>query len=437
MWLFRALSSTIFLLSIILSIPIAFDVGGRECGLAFSLALFEFYLFYSTLKLTTPENSRIRWTLIQLIGWSQWIILPGLLIWSMNRFAVDADSDGGWVTRTFDGKRAKDKELREWVFGYGGLLEMLTVGTWDKVLRYSTPLFQMAEGFCSLLVIQAAGQITRYLVNRRSDTWMIGLLVLSASIISSAVYFLLRITGFPQISNVDATLIGITMTCAVFLCAWGIGSGRGNPVESSLLFAYCTLCIYQIFTDYLPSDSDEILQAPVQPDFPPFPPIIMASYSTLLHVLSTLPSFVHSSFYFLYAAFQTITPSILISLAYRVFVFYAATRIIPAIRESGAGALSQDPALDDCDGEGKILGLLSWFSPSILIAVYTSLLMQHFSSVTSEGNMGEWWMMQGGNTGGNIWRWINVSATMALYALELYLGKEDMDGSLTGHWKID
>ncbi|TGO84835.1 hypothetical protein BPOR_0459g00010 [Botrytis porri] len=437
MWFFRALSSATFLLSIILSIPIAFDVGGRECGLAFSLALFEFYLFYSTLKLTTPDNSRIRWALIQLIGWSQWIILPGLLIWSMNRFAVDADSDGGWVTRTFDGKRAKDKELKEWVFGYGGLLEMLTVGTWDKVLRYSTPLFQMAEGFCSLLVIQAAGQITRYLVNRRSDSWMIGLLVLSASIISSAVYFLLRITGFPQISNVDATLIGITMICAVFLCAWGIGSGRGNPVESSLLFAYCTLCIYQIFTDYLPSATDEIPQAPVQPDFPPFPPIIMASYSTLLSVLSTMPSFVHSSFYFLYAAFQTITPSIIISLAFRVFVFYAATRIIPAIRESGVGALSQDLGLDESEGEGKILGLLSWFSPSILIAVYTSLLMQHFSSVTSEGNMGEWWMMQGGNTGGNIWRWINVSATMALYALELYLAKEDMDGSLTGHWKID
>ncbi|TGO57156.1 hypothetical protein BOTNAR_0207g00080 [Botryotinia narcissicola] len=437
MWLFRALSSATLLMSIILSIPIAFDVGGRECGLAFSLALFEFYIFYSTLKLTTPDNSRIRWALIQLIGWSQWIILPGLLIWSMNRFAVDADSDGGWVTRTFDGKRAKDKELKEWVFGYGGLLEMLTVGTWDKVLRYSTPLFQMEEGFCSLLIIQAAGQITRYLVNRRSDSWMIGLLVLSASIISSAVYFLLRITGFPQISNVDATLIGITMTCEVFLCAWGIGSGRGNPVESSLLFAYYTLCIYQIFTDYLPSATDEIPQAPVQPDFPPFPPIIMASYSTLLSVLSTMPSFVHSSFYFLYAAFQTITPSIIISLAFRVFVFYAATRIIPAIRESGVGALSQDIGLDESEGEGKILGLLSWFSPSILIAVYTSLLMQHFSSVTSEGNMGEWWMMQGGNTGGNIWRWINVSATMALYALELYLAKEDMDGSLTGHWKID
>lgn len=63
----------------------------------------------------------------------------------------------------------------------------------------------------------------------------IGLLITSASIISSSVYFLWRITNFPEISNVDAILIGIAITCAFFLCAWGIGSGRGNPVESSLL----------------------------------------------------------------------------------------------------------------------------------------------------------------------------------------------------------
>lgn len=92
----------------------------------------------------------------------------------MNRFAVDANASGDWVARTFDGKRAQDGSVKEWIFGSGGLLEMLTVGTWDKILRYSTPLFQLAEGFCSLLVIQAAGQITRWLVNRqRSDTWMV------------------------------------------------------------------------------------------------------------------------------------------------------------------------------------------------------------------------------------------------------------------------
>ncbi|CAL3967267.1 hypothetical protein PZA11_003619 [Diplocarpon coronariae] len=435
MWLFRVFSSATFLLSIILSIPIAFDVGGRDCGLAFSLSLCYFYFFFSSLKLATPDDSRIRWALVKTIGLAQWVLIPGLLIWSMNRFAVDADNSGDWVARTFDGKRAQGASVKEWIFGAGGLLEMLTVGTWDKLLRYSTPFFQLAEGFCSLLVIQAAGQITRWLVNRgRSDMWMIGLLILSGSIISSAVYFLWRIMSFPEVGHVDATLIGVTITCAVFLCAWGIGSGRGNPVESSLLFAYVVLCIYQIFTDYTPTS--EPPPPPAQPDFPPFPPIIMASYSTVVHMVSTLPSAVLSGFTFFYAAFQTVTPSVIISLAYRIFVFYSATRIIPAIRESGARALSQEPSLEDSDGAGKILGLLSWFSPSILVAVYTSLLMQHFSTTSAEGNQAEWWMMQGGDSGGNIWRWINVAATMALYSLELYLGKEDVD-DLTSHWKTD
>lgn len=63
----------------------------------------------------------------------------------------------------------------------------------------------------------------------------IGLLITSASIISSSVYFLWRITTFPELGNVDAILIGVAITCAFFLCVWGIGSGKGNPVESSLL----------------------------------------------------------------------------------------------------------------------------------------------------------------------------------------------------------
>lgn len=440
MWILRVGSSVVFLASIILSIPLAFDVGGRACGLAFSLSLASVYFIYSVIRLATPSKSRFWWSLIQLIGWTQWIWLPALLIWSLNRFSIDTDNDTSWAERTFSGKRAHDVSVGQWIFGPDGLVETATVGSWDKLLRWSTPIFQLVEGFCSLLVIQAAGQITRWLVNRggRTDTWMIGLLVMSASIISSSVYFLWRIARFPEISNVDATLIGITITCAIFLGAWGIGGGKGNPVESSLIFAYIVLCIYQIFTDYQPSHPLEPPPPPPQPaDFPPFPPIIMASYTTLMHAVSVLPSTIHAAFNFVIAALSTITPSVIISLSYRLLVLYASTRIIPAVRESGARALSQEASLEDSDGAGQILGLLNWFSPSILIAVYTSLLMQHFASSGGDGGPADWWTSQGGDACGNFWRWINVAGFMAMYALELCLGKEDIDGGLTGHWKAD
>ena len=133
---------------------------------------------------------------------------------------------------------------------------------------------------------------------------------------------------------------------------------------------------------------------------------------------------------------MTITPSVIISLAYRLFVMYAAARIIPAVRESGSRALSEGPSLEDSDGVGRFLGILSYFSPSILIAVYTSLLMQHFATASAD-HPGEWWTSQGGDAGSNIWRWANLAGVMALYAVELYLGKDHDDSTLTSHWKID
>ncbi|KAF2149524.1 ICE2-domain-containing protein [Myriangium duriaei CBS 260.36] len=435
MWFFfRALGAVAFLFSIIFSIPLAFDVGGRTCGLAFSLALSTFYFLFSLLKIATPRGSSLR-GITHLITTLQWLVIPTLMIWSLNKFSVDSESSGGWVERTFGGKRAQFTSVQDWIFGKGGLVESSTIGAWDSLLRYSTPVFQLSEGFCSLLVIQAVGQVTKYLVNNEGgDAWMIGFMLTSASIISSSVYFLWRITQFPEIDNVDAILIGVALTCAFFLCAWGIISGRGNPVESSLLFAYTTLCIYQIFTDYQPAAGSSAAAPAPEPNFPPLPPIIMASYSTLMQALSTLPSTIHSAFNFLVAAIMTITPSVIISLAYRIFVMYAAARIIPAIRESGARALSREPSLDDSDGVGRVVGLLSYFSPSILIAVYTSLLMQHFAS-NSTDHPGEWWTNQGGDAGSNVWRWANLAGTMALYAVELYLGKDQDD--MTTHWKMD
>ena len=175
MWITRVLSSIIFLTYTVVSIPLGFDVGGRACGLAFSLSLASFYFFYSVLRLLTPSRSRYRWLLVKTIATTQWIILPSLLIWSLNRFSVEPTDSRGWVERTFSGKRASDTSLSQWILGPDGLAETVTVGVWDKFLTWSTPVFQLSEGFCSLLVIQAAGQVTRWLVNRsgKSDSWMV------------------------------------------------------------------------------------------------------------------------------------------------------------------------------------------------------------------------------------------------------------------------
>jgi len=231
----RACSAFFWLIAVVFSIPLSFDVGGRHCGLGFSLALFLFYGTHALVRVATPTGSRFRKTLGHIIGALQWPIIPGLLIWSLAKFSVDSGSSS-WVEQAFKRERARDEALGTWLFGTNGFVENISIGAWDKILRWSVPVCQLAEGFCSLLVIQAAGQMTKWAVNTESgDNWMIGLLVMSASIISSSVYFLYRITTFPEIDNLDAIFIGAAVTCAIFLCAWGIGSGRGNPVESSLL----------------------------------------------------------------------------------------------------------------------------------------------------------------------------------------------------------
>lgn len=180
MWLFRVFSSALFLAVTVSSIPLAFDVGGKTCGLAFSLSLAAFYFLVSLLKLTTPDRSWFRSSILAFIRFTQWAVILVLLFWSLNRFS-DLEDNSSWVERTFSGKRAQDSSIQEWIFGRDGLMETFALGNWEILLRWSTPIFQLAEGFCSLLVIQAAGQITRWLVNRggRSDSWMVCLVLCS------------------------------------------------------------------------------------------------------------------------------------------------------------------------------------------------------------------------------------------------------------------
>jgi hypothetical protein len=170
-WFFQIFLSALFLLSVVLSIPIAFDVGGRDSGLAYSLALFTYYFIYSAVRAATASSTRAGKAIGTVLRVSQWIVIPALLIWALGRFAVDAGSTN-WVERTFE--HLATNKSASWSEWFENMVETITLGGWDKTLSYASPVFQLLEGFCTLLVIQAAGQITRWLVNNgRSDTWMV------------------------------------------------------------------------------------------------------------------------------------------------------------------------------------------------------------------------------------------------------------------------
>lgn len=131
------------------------------------------------------------------------------------------------------------------------------LGPWRWFVKNATPLFTTMEGFCTLLVIQTAGRLATWLIRKRSDSWIIPLLLFSSCVFSSSLYFLYQIYTFPvTISLASATLIGAVLTVSVFLALFGIVSGRGNSVESSLYYP----TLYIVFISHLQTFSPLFLQ---------------------------------------------------------------------------------------------------------------------------------------------------------------------------------
>ena len=97
----RFLGSSLFLFAIVFTIPLAFDVGGRACGLAFSLSLASYYFFLSCLRVATPDESRWRNAAVNFLAGLQTIVIPTLLIFCLNKFSVETGEEPSWVSRAF------------------------------------------------------------------------------------------------------------------------------------------------------------------------------------------------------------------------------------------------------------------------------------------------------------------------------------------------
>ncbi|EEB07586.1 ICE2 family ER membrane protein [Schizosaccharomyces japonicus yFS275] len=380
------LLSLLFFLKMIVLVGLGFDVGGMFCGLFLTLLLELLFLFVAVLKWTGCRRTALALHVMEPL------LLAVLLIVVLAAAPVLQET---WLARLVD--------------------------AWKSTLLQLTPLFTLLEGLASLLVIQALGELGRWLVYHRSENWMFFILINASVTISTSLYLLYRVSSF-DISTGNAVMIGISLATAVAVSVYGIGSGRASVTETSLIFSYIAYCVYMVCTDF----GSPRAQSVQKPEFSALPPDVLQSiHSIFATITRMLPQTLYNVLVFLFAVAQTVSPSVFAVFAYRIAVLYSVTRILPAIQQN---------ILFVEYSRTKRQGLWTIVSPCILIAVYTNLLLQHLYPSPAYNPSSLRSLLYSAQ----IWRWVGAMSTLVLYAIELAYNKDTSTGqALASHFKLD
>ncbi|KAH9809704.1 ICE2-domain-containing protein [Melampsora americana] len=369
----------------LLYLPLALDIAGKECFLALSACLAFYHSAHATVYLVT-RNTRFAFT-YKLFGISQNLFIPIFLLACFNLYSLDTPLLS---------------ESQTW-FGWLASLLKRVPGWWQLILTWSTPIFVLLEGISTLLCIQSVGQISRFIVESRNESYSFLFLILSAAIYVGSAYFLFNSYSYSARESVSATLIGVSVTSVVFLSGIAISNRKGNVVETSLMMAYLSYNIYWLSPEKLdPVSFFSSFKSTVDP---PLPPMILRSATTIMSFISTTFG---AGLDFLLACSSALPLPVFINLLYRLVVLYGASRIVVAIKRAHGG-FDYTRRLSDEEPMVRIMTVVVSYSRLILISVYTHLLL-----VNNEGHQ-------------VFWRWTNVFVTLGLWGVELMIGREDGD----------
>lgn len=447
----------------------AFDVGGIDCGLTFSFTIFSLYFILTTIRLLTRKTKYFRW--FSIFYYLQYICIPSLLTLFLSYYS------------------GKTKPSN-----------FTSVEVWRFFIVNSTPIFTILEGFCSLLSIQAISQILNWLNNYKSDSWLIVSLVFSGTTITGALYFLWRIYVLPiTIDVIGASLLGSLLTLTVGLSLYGILSNRGSIIESSLIFAYIVRCVYETFPQLSENASQAINNifnnTKINIEIPIFNPILSPQLTNILSTIvpslaANLPGSVKTMYDFLNLSVRKLPIPVLFNFSYRITVFFAATKIIPALYHSTLYPSSSPPrtpplmrsrdssltsinsislsssnsnppspitksnshsslnshieskSFSSSKPPSTIVTLIYSYSPCIIIPVYTHLLMSYNGELATHLKL--WGVFTSSKNSLELpihpvqfWNWVNMATTLILYLLELFGENSLNNNALTNHWKID
>lgn len=439
----KSILSIIYLILIILTIPLAFDLGGIECGLIYSLTTLVLYFILTSVRLLYR-----RFPALKVLGplyYAQHLLLPSILMLIIS-------------------------------YCQNGPHDFLLIQLWRYVLIHLTSIFTIAEGFCSLLLIQAISQTLNWLTDYNSDSWLFVSLIGSSITITGALYFLYRIYVLPfTIELGSASLLGSFLTLTVGLGLYGIISGKGTMIESSLLFAYIVRCIYETFPPLSENASQTFANLFFQTkinlthEIPKLPPPLTNTLSAVIpFIASNLPLSFRTIWELFLSSVQKLTPPLLTNLAYRIGVFYAATKIIPSLNHnlppssppitppqirSRQGSSSSIHNVNDQENSVKpplrlpsrrtppltIITIIYAYSPCIIIAVYTHLMLLYNGELGSELKLWGWWPSSSDDLviivhPWQFWNWINMGTTLFLYMAEL---SGDPSSAMTSHWHVN
>ncbi|KAG0680368.1 hypothetical protein C6P40_004546 [Pichia californica] len=433
----RVLFSTIYLIYIILTIPLSFEVGGLNCGLSYSLTILILYFCLATLRVLKYHRF-----ISSFLYYMQHLLLPTLLSFFLTIFNNNLIINNNNINNN---DVFSSSILRKIWWEY-------IIQFWKFFLINSTPLFTILEGFCSLLSIQAIGQLFKYFIKNKSDIWSILNLVLSSCILSASIYFAGKIYVSPlidleNVGLISASLLGSVFTLTILITFYAIYFNRTTTLESSLMVAYIVKCCYELFPELSNNNISSLFKF-VFNEFKKidnqakqsltlnkesiklfefinliksikfvqfwknywkeeefieisnniaskFPKLVQKSleffkiiknFGKILFdfIIEHFPRSFEPLWDFFKISLNNLTFSILMQLAYRITVFFAATKIIPIL--SPMRNISKQKQKQQSTSSR----LIYLYSPCIIIAVYTNLMIQYNYEIDKETHLFTW-----------------------------------------------
>ncbi|GAA5843377.1 hypothetical protein JCM9279_002082 [Rhodotorula babjevae] len=431
--LLRVGAHLLSLAQVLLYLPLTLDIAepGKEAMLALSLMLTVSFGISATLHLAV-RNTKLR-PVSTILSWLSPLLIPALLLLTLNLYSTS--------TASAVAPSLRDKVLHPHFVAsasaahpsaspssssssalYDTLVSFARAApsAWETVLRKSSPVFTILEGLCTLLCIQAVSRFTvaRIDDSRSPDLLKMLVLIVAAGIYVISAYFLWESYGAVT-DRLSSTFIGVAVTAILFLSGISFSLQKGNVIETALMLAYAVFVFFHLSNRpqmYTAGLLKHVFKAPGTNGHPPLPPVVLQSLDA---VTSAVSQTFGAGVEFVMAASSALPFSVIVTLFYRVFVMYAATRVVLALKRR-TGGYEDNRKLSEEEPAARVMTVVLTYSRSLLVGVYTHLLLLS----ESQGDQ-------------QFWRWVNVFSVIALWSLELRLGAHVDDDEGAGRWKSE